>query len=374
MGSASLTARKKSIMSVVRICVVLGTRPEIIKLSPVIRECEKKKFPFFIVHTNQHYSANMDTVFFKELGLPQPKYNLNIREALHGKMVGRMLEEIEKVFLTEKPSMVLVQGDTNTVLAGALAAAKLQIKVGHVEAGLRSYDRTMPEELNRVTVDHLSDLLFVPTQQQEKILLGEGILKEKILVTGNTVVDAVMQSIEQAKKDKRYHHYTKERYMLLTMHRPANVDDPKVLQDIIDTLEDLSVELDLKIYFPAHPRTVQAMKNLSRGIHTDHIIVMEPVQYLEMLMLEQCAQLILTDSGGVQEEACILHVPCVTLRDNTERPETVEVGASKIAGTTRNGIFNAAHKMIKVSKKWINPFGDGKAAVRIIRQVRSLST
>lgn len=356
-----------------RICFVLGTRPEIIKFSPVIRECEKKKIPFFIVHTNQHYSANMDTVFFKELRLPQPKFNLNIRESLHGKMVGCMLEEIEKVFLAEKPSIVLVQGDTNTVLAGALAAAKLQIKIGHVEAGLRSYDRTMPEELNRVVVDHLSDLLFPPTQQQKKILFGEGIPKEKIFVTGNTVVDAVIQSIKQARKDKRYNHYAKERYMLLTMHRPANVDDPVVLRGIIDTLEDLSAELDLKIYFPAHPRTVRAMKKLSREIRTDRIIVMEPVQYLEMLMLEQCAQLILTDSGGVQEEACILHVPCVTLRDNTERPETVEVGASKVAGTTRNGIFNAAHKMIKAPRTWTNPFGDGKAAARIILQIRLLS-
>lgn len=350
-----------------KVCFILGTRPEIIKLSPVIRVCKKRKIPFFILHTNQHYSAEMDSVFFDELDLPRPKYNLGIRESLHGKMVGHMLEGIEEILLKEKPSIVLVQGDTNTVLAGGLAAAKLQIKVGHVEAGLRSYDRTMPEEINRVVVDHLSDYLFCPTKKQKQILLGEGIDAKKIVVTGNTIVDAVLQNIKQSKKNKTYAHYARERYMLLTMHRPANVDNPKILSDILLSLEKLSTRVGFPIYFPVHPRTLQAMKKLSHFVHEKHIRLMEPVQYLEMLALEKHAQLILTDSGGVQEEACILKTPCITLRDNTERPETVDVGANIVAGTKKQGIFIAAKKMLTVSRTWKNPFGDGRASDRILK-------
>ncbi len=374
MGSTSFKKRKhvymnsthKTLRFSKKICFILGTRPEIIKLSPVVRECRRRKIPFFILHTNQHYSADMDSLFFDELGLPRPKYNLGVHESLHGKMVGRMLIGIEEILLKEKPSIVLVQGDTNTVLAGGLAAAKLQIKVGHVEAGLRSYDRTMPEELNRVVVDHLSDLLFCPTKKQKHILLQEGVSKKNIIVTGNTIVDAVLQNIKRAKKDKKYSHYAQEKYMLLTMHRPANVDNPVILQRILDVLEELSQKNKMQILFPAHPRTVQAMKQLSRGLQGEYIKVLKPVQYLEMLMMVQYAQLILTDSGGLQEEACILHTPCVTLRENTERPETLEVGANLIAGTERNGIFFATKKMMQKPKTWMNPFGDGRASAQII--------
>jgi len=349
------------------ICFILGTRPEIIKLSPVIRVCKQRKIPFFILHTNQHYSAEMDRVFFDELHLPRPKYNLGIHESLHGKMVGHMLEGIEKILLKEKPSIVLVQGDTNTVLAGGLAAAKLQIKVGHVEAGLRSYDRTMPEEINRIVVDHLSDYLFCPTMKQKQILLGEGIDAKKIVVTGNTIVDAVLQNMKQSEKNKTYSFYAKERYILLTMHRPANVDDPKILSDILLSLEELSARAGFPIYFPVHPRTLQAMQKSSHVVHEKYIRLMEPVQYLEMLALEKYAQLILTDSGGVQEEACILRAPCITLRENTERPETVDVGANIVAGIKKRGIFMAAKKMLTVSENWRNPFGNGKAGEKIIK-------
>jgi len=238
-----------------KIAIILGTRPEIIKLSPIVRECQKRNLDFFILHTNQHFSANMDQVFFEELELPQPKYNLNIQESLHGKMTGRMLSGIEEVLINEKPNWVLVQGDTNTVLAGGLAAAKLQIKVGHVEAGLRSYDRTMPEELNRIVTDHLSDALFTPTQKQADILKSEGIDQAKIYVTGNTIVDAEYQNREIVKKHPEYDHYKNERFALLTMHRPSNVDNKETLERIINALTQASIENNLPIYFQIHPRT-----------------------------------------------------------------------------------------------------------------------
>ncbi len=352
-----------------KVCFVLGTRPEIIKLSPVIRECERKDIPFFIIHTNQHYSSEMDGSFFQELHLPKPTYNLDIHETLHGRMVGRMLESIERVLLKENPSLVFVQGDTNTVLAGGLASAKLQIPVGHVEAGLRSYDRTMPEEINRVLVDHVSDYLFCPTQKQADIALGEGIEKKKIYVTGNTVVDAVQQNIQRAEQDMRYSHYKKEKYMLLTMHRPSNVDNPDTLRQIVEALYTVSRDQEKKIYFPIHPRTIQALQRAKIVLDSACIVQMAPFQYLEMLVAQKYAHLILTDSGGVQEEACILKTPCVTIRNTTERPETVEVGANVVAGVTKNGILQAVQKIESVSKDWTNPFGNGDAAEKIIDAV-----
>jgi UDP-N-acetylglucosamine 2-epimerase (non-hydrolysing) len=353
-----------------KIAIILGTRPEIIKLSPIVRECQKHNLDFFILHTNQHFSANMDQVFFDELELPQPKYNLNIQESLHGKMTGRMLTGIEEVLLQEKPDWVLVQGDTNTVLAGGLAAAKLQIKVGHVEAGLRSYDRTMPEELNRIVTDHLSDALFSPTQKQADILKNEGIDQKKIFVTGNTIVDAVYQNREIVKKHPEYDHYKDERYTLLTMHRPANVDEKETLQRIVDALTQASIENDLPIYFPIHPRTKKNLERFGIQLNEAQIKLMDPVGYLEMLALEQSAKVILTDSGGLQEEACILEVPCVTLRENTERPETVEVGASVLVGSDEKRIIQAIHHSLDTSACWGNPFGNGYASIDILKFLR----
>ena len=207
--------------------IILGTRPEIIKMSPVIRECDRLRLDYFILHTGQHYSYNLDKVFFKQLGLPSPKYNLSVGSGTHAEETGKMLIGIEKVLLKEKPDIVLVEGDTNTVLAAALAAAKLQIKVGHVEAGLRSYDRQMPEELNRTLADHCSDYLFAPTEKAKTILLGEGVSEEKIFVTGNTIVDAVYQNLDVAKKKAKILdnlHLAPKEYFLLTLHRQENVD------------------------------------------------------------------------------------------------------------------------------------------------------
>lgn len=352
-----------------KIAVILGTRPEIIKLSPVIRELVSRKIDHFIIHSNQHYSENMDAVFFKELELEAPKYNLNVGSGLHGEMTAKILTGVEKILIEEKPDWVLVQGDTNTAMAGALAASKLQIKVGHIEAGLRSYDRTMPEETNRIVTDHVSDVLFAPTQKQAEILLSENISSSKIFTTGNTIVDAVNQNVALLKKHSEYDHYITEKYFLLTTHRPSNVDSKENLSELLEAITQSSLKYNYPVYFPIHPRTKKQLETFGININTDQIKLMEPTGYLEMLALEKNAQLIFTDSGGIQEEACILQVPSLTLRDNTERPETLEVGASVLVGHNNQKILSKTVKMINTPRTWPNPFGDGLAANKILSQL-----
>lgn len=349
------------------IVIILGTRPEIIKMSPIIRECEKQHIDYFILHTGQHYSYNMDKVFFDQLSLPDAKYNLDTGSGMHGEQTARMLTGIEKVLLKETPDAVLVQGDTNTVLAGALSACKLHIKVGHVEAGLRSYDRQMPEEINRVLTDHCSDYLFAPTEKSRQILLKEGIANEKIFVTGNTVVDAVYQNLKQAKNNVLLDLGFKQKgYILVTVHRQENVDSFKRFKSIIDGINLVTKELDMPAIYPIHPRSMKMMNKYGLNINSS-IKFIDPVDYLNFLQLEANARLVLTDSGGVQEETCILNVPCVTLRDNTERPETVEVESNMLAGIESNKIVECARRMLLKNNDWKNPFGDGKAAERIVK-------
>ncbi|AEH06985.1 non-hydrolyzing UDP-N-acetylglucosamine 2-epimerase [Methanothermococcus okinawensis] len=371
-----------------KIGVILGTRPEIIKLSSIIRELERLKnykelnsiykdigsINYFIIHTNQHYSENMDKIFFKELNLPIPNYNLNVGSGSHGKQTAKMLEGIEEVLIKEKPDVVIVQGDTNTVLAGALAASKLKIKVAHVEAGLRSFDKNMPEEINRVLTDHLSDYLFAPTDIAKENLLNEGI-KEKIFVVGNTIVDATLQNIGIAERREDIKKFVKllsngDEYFLLTLHRAENTDNRERLKSIVEAIVEISTKYDKnKIIFPIHPRTKKRLKeyNLFDKLKNENIKIIKPVGYLEFLMLEKNAKLILTDSGGVQEEACILKVPCITLRDNTERPETINVGCNILVGANKEKIINGIESMLKNAGNWENPFGDGKTGKTIVK-------
>jgi UDP-N-acetylglucosamine 2-epimerase (non-hydrolysing) len=367
-----------------KVGLVFGTRPEIIKLSSLMRLFEKTRTPYFMVHTGQHYSYTMDRVFFKELRLPQPDYALHVRSkspVLQGDHTGRMLALIERVLLKENPSHVLVQGDTNTVLAGSLAASKISTTrsfsglsyiLGHVEAGLRSYDREMPEELNRFISDHLSDRLFAPTAVARRNLLAEGVDKRKIFVTGNTVVDAVFQNLaiaREAAAERPVDRPARGRYILVTLHRQENVDEPKRLAGILRGIEESSRRLGWPVLFPMHPRTRLKVKKF--GIRfSGRIAVTEPVGYFEFLDLQSRAGLVLTDSGGVQEEACILGVPCVTLRTTTERPETVAAGANALAGVESGPIARAAARMAAKRKAWKNPYGDGKAAERILRVLR----
>jgi UDP-N-acetylglucosamine 2-epimerase (non-hydrolysing) len=350
-----------------KIAIVLGTRPEIIKMSPVIRECTKRDVDYFILHTGQHYTYNLDKVFFEQLELPDAKYNLDVGSGSHGAQTGTILREIENVLIQEKPDVVLVEGDTNTVLAGALAATKLHIKVGHVEAGLRSYDRTMPEEINRVLADHCSDYLFAPTEKSKQILLGEGIPTTRIVVTGNTVVDAVYQNLSICEGRTNPLHelgLVSGEYFLATAHRQENVDFKARFESIISGLERVAGAFGLPVIYPIHPRSRKMMDRF--GLKSTGILFIDPVDYLSFLQLESKAKLVLTDSGGVQEETCILNVPCVTLRDNTERPETLEVGSNILAGTKAETILAATTEMLGRTVNWANPFGDGSASEKII--------
>lgn len=348
-----------------KIAIILGTRPEIIKLSPIIRECEQQGIDYFIVHTNQHYSVGMDRVFFEELKLPLPKYNLNVHDLGQGAMVGNMLIALEPILLDEQPDWILVQGDTNTVLSGALSAAKLGIRLGHVEAGLRSYDRSMPEEVNRVITDHLADALFCPTPDSADILSSEGIDHAKIVVTGNTIVEAVTENLKLAETGKHLAIDKDQDYFLLTMHRPSNVDNQAKLSKLISALENLAKKHGCPIIFPIHPRTKAAITRFRLTLDQSKINLIEPTGYLDMLLLEKHAKLILTDSGGLQEEACILKVPCVTLRDNTERPETITAGANMLYGGEQQ-LESSVGEMLKKARNWPNPYGDGNTSTKIL--------
>ena len=354
------------------IAIILGTRPEIIKMAPVIRECQRCGLDYSIIHTGQHYSYQMDRIFFEQLELPQPDHNLDVGSGNHGVQTGRILADLEAVLMAERPDVVLVQGDTNTVIAGALAASKLHIKVGHVEAGLRSYDRSMPEEINRVVADHVSDYCFAPTETSKANLLKEGIAEEKIHVTGNTIVDSVYQNLEIAMRKVNILadlDLEPKGYFLVTSHRQENVDSKERLGEIIRGLEMVKSEFGLPVVFPVHPRTRKMVESF--GFELDGIRAIEPLGFLEFLQLEANARLALTDSGGVQEEACILGVPCVTLRDNTERPETLEVGANVLAGTESQRIIEGARKMLGTREGWKNPFGEGNTGQRIIQILRN---
>jgi UDP-N-acetylglucosamine 2-epimerase (non-hydrolysing) len=345
--------------------IILGTRPEIIKCSPLIRECEKRSLSFFILHTGQHYSYNMDRVFFEQLQLPSAKYNLDVGSGPHGKQTGKMLEGVEQILLEERPDIVLVQGDTNTVLAGAIAATKLGIKVAHVEAGLRSFDKGMPEEINRILADHCSDFLFAPTDGAKTLLLREGIDKN-VYVVGNTVVDAVHQNLFFAEKTRTLENLSlhPHEYILATSHRQENVDNKKRFQGIMKGLQLVQREFDVPLIYTIHPRAKRQLETFN--IDASGVTLVEPLDYLAFLQMESNAKLVLTDSGGVQEETCILGVPCVTLRDNTERPETTEVGSNMLAGTDPKRILAFSKKMTCNKGKWANPFGDGKTAPRIL--------
>ena len=356
-----------------KIAIVVGTRPEIIKMSPVILYCEQQAIPYFILHSGQHYSYNLDKVFFEQLELPQPLYNLDVGSGSQAVQIGRILQGMEPILMKEKPSVVLVEGDTNTVLAGALAAAKLQIPVGHVEAGLRSYDRSMPEEINRVLTDHCSDYLFAPTEKSRQILRGEGIPDQKVFVTGNTIVDAVVRNRLLAEKKTTILQelgVRPKQYFLATVHRQENVEKKTRFSEILSGLFQVQKKYGLPVLYPMHPHARRKMEEF--GLSGEGITLLDPVDYLSFLQLEKNAQIVLTDSGGVQEEACILGIPCVTLRENTERPETLEVGANVLAGTDPERIVSCVASMVKVNKQWDNPFGSGIAGKQIIEILRKV--
>jgi UDP-N-acetylglucosamine 2-epimerase (non-hydrolysing) len=341
------------------ICIVVGTRPEIIKMSPIVEACQKEGQGCFILHTGQHYSHNMDGVFFEQLGLPEPKYNLHVGSETAPRQIAAIIKGAEEVFTKQKPSIVLVEGDTNSVLAGALTALQMKIPVGHVEAGLRSFDKTMPEEVNRIITDHVSDFLFAPTELSGRHLRQENIAPDRIFVTGNTIVDVVKKycPTETGKTGRRGD------YILATIHRQENVDIPERFRAILKGLDEVGAWFKKPVVYPIHPRSKKMMEQY--GYKTS-VQLIEPLDYFQFLKMESGADLIITDSGGVQEEACILNVPCVTVRDNTERQETVEIGANILAGAAPEKILACAKEMLNRKKIWKQPYGDGHTAEEII--------
>ena len=365
-----------------KIAIVLGTRPEIIKMASVMDEIEKRGHELLLIHTGQHYDKEMSENFFIDLKLPTPNYNIHVGSGSHGAQTGRMMEGIEEVLVDEKPDILLVQGDTNAVLAGALVASKLHIPVGHVEAGLRSFDETMPEEINRLAADICSKLYFVPTEESAINLEMEGISRKRIFITGNTVVDACFRNLEISKeRDKSQYDEglsqidldNMENIAALTMHRAETVDDRERLTNIIEAIEELD---DLNIIFPIHPRTKKTMENFNlfnRLNDLPHVHIIKPVGYLDFLLLISKSTLILTDSGGLQEEAITLDVPALTLRYNTERPETVNAGGNILVGSDKEAIIRNARKILddeefaNQMKSAKNPYGMGNAAEQMIK-------
>ncbi len=351
-----------------KIGIILGTRPEIIKLAPIIRELEKKKLDYFIIHTGQHYAYNLDKIFFEELNLPQPKYNLEVGSHIYGKQMSLIIKNLEEKLKLENPDIILVEGDTNSVLAGALVANKLGIKIGHVEAGLRVY-QIMIEEFNRSLTGVYVDYHFAPTSLSKENLLKEDVPESKIFITGNTIVDALFENIKLANSKYNIlskYNLEKDNYILVTLHRPESVDNKKNLRSILKGVELLND----KIIFPIHPRTKNRLKEFNLNLPSN-IIEIEPQGYFEFLQLMINAKLVITDSGGVQEETCILKVPCVTLREGTERPETLQVGSNMLAGYDPMKILEYSKTMLKKERNWDNPFGDGKSAEKIVNIITS---
>jgi len=351
-----------------RIAIVLGTRPEIIKLAPIIKLCDSEEISYTLIHTGQHYSDKLDGVFFEQLGLDEPDYNLQTGSGNHGKQTGQMLEGIERILLEEEPDIVLVHGDTNSTLAGGIIASKIDVCLGHVEAGLRSFDKQMPEEVNRIITDHISDCLFAPTEESAELLRNEGISEDRISVVGNTIVDAVLDHQDLAARRSTVLEdldISRDKFLLLTAHRPENVDDCSRYTRLLDGVARTAEWYDMPVIYPTHPRASKMMVEFDISV-PQQIRLVEPQDFLDFLHLESTARLVFTDSGGVQEECCILKTPCVTLRNNTERPETVNVGANSLAGVSPDEITATAFAMTETETTWEVPFGDGQASKRIL--------
>ena len=356
-----------------KIVTIVGARPQFIKMAPVSREL-RKCCEEIVIHTGQHYDYEMNEVFFKELNIPEPDYNLGVGSGTHGYQTGEMLKGIEKILICEKPDVVLVYGDTNSTLAGALAAVKLHIKVAHVEAGVRSYDRRMPEEINRVLTDHASDILFAPTENAVKNLEREGI-KNGVFLVGDVMVDSLMQNIGIAEKKSKILErlgLKKKEYLVATVHRPENTDNKKNLENIIKAF----VESGDKIVFPAHLRTIKALKkfDLYNSLErASNVTLIKPVGYFDMLVLEKYAKKILTDSGGVQKEAYIFKVPCITMRNTTEWIETLQDGWNILVGSDKKKIIETIRYFEPTRDTHTNIFGDGSASKKIAYFLRGFS-
>ncbi len=346
--------------------VLIGTRPEFIKLAPVLRVLEKRDIPYILIHSGQHYSLELDKQIMEDLGLPEPDYELDVGSGTQADQTGKIMLGVEQILIKEKPEVLVVHGDTNTMLAGSLAAVKLHIPIAHVESGLRSFDNRMPEEINRIITDRISTLLFAPTEGTKQNLLREGVDKNKIFITGNTIVDALIDHLPLAEKSSVLGrcNLQSDDYILVTAHRVETVDDPKRLRDLISLLQYATLILKKKIIWPIHPRTVKqlSLNNIKLGTS---IKTIPPTDYLDMLSLMNNAAFIMTDSGGIQEEAYILKKRLVTLRNSTERPETLT--ANFLVDLDKNKFKKAINEFKNGKVYWQKDvFGKGNAGELII--------
>ena len=346
-----------------RILHVVGARPNFIKAAPAIAALAEHGFPQTLVHTGQHYDVAMSDVFFRQLGMPKPDYNLEVGSGSHAVQTANIMVRFEEVLLKDRPDLVLAYGDVNSTVAAALVCAKLGIRVGHVEAGLRSFDRTMPEEINRLVTDQLADLLFTPSEDGNRNLEREGIAPEKIHLVGNLMIDTLVRLLPSARRPEFLG--VNGDYLLVTLHRPSNVDQPGRLRQLFQILQDLSREL--AVVFPVHPRTRRRLADLGLSADGTGLRLAEPLGYLEFLALQRDARAVITDSGGVQEETTYLGVPCLTVRSNTERPITVEIGTNHLVGENLSELGAALRNILSRSAKKgvIPPLWDGNAGQRL---------
>lgn len=356
---------------------IVGARPNFMKMAPIIEAMNKypEQIHHVLVHTGQHYDEKMSQSFFVDLGMPKPDINLEVGSGSHAEQTAKIMVEFEKVCLQEKPDLVIVVGDVNSTMACTITAKKLGIKVAHVEAGLRSRDMTMPEEINRLCTDVLCDYLFTTDHFADENLRAEGIPQEKIFFVGNVMIDTLLKHREKAKEVGLVNKWGLKPggFATLTLHRPSNVDDPKILGNLLEALYEISKELP--IIFPIHPRTRKMAEQFglshyfNSGDKVEGIWVTEPLGYMEFLHLNMNARLVLTDSGGLQEETTVLGVPCITLRNNTERPVTCEVGTNFLVGNNPAKVLDCARKILggEVPKGTVPEKWDGKAAERIVQ-------
>ncbi len=351
---------------------IVGARPNFMKIAPIVREMRRRDTEFqpLIVHTGQHYDAAMSDSFFVDLGIPKPDFHLEIGSHSHAVQTAKIMIAFEPIVLAEKPDWVLVVGDVNSTIACAIVCAKLGVKIAHVEAGLRSRDRSMPEEINRVLTDSISDLLLTTSQDADENLKHEGVADDKIKFVGNVMIDSLFYNLEKAKalNVRENLDLSGKDYGVLTLHRPSNVDEKEVFSRLLDAL--ISISEKLPIIFPVHPRTKANIEKFgfAERVKNSNIKLIEPLGYLDFMNLYSGAKLVLTDSGGLQEETTALGIPCLTLRENTERPITIELGTNVLVGTNTEKIKQAACSILEdTSKKdkQIPPLWDGHAAERI---------
>ena len=354
------------------IIVVVGARPNFMKMAPLYSELKKRNLKALLVHTGQHYDQNMSNIFFEELGMPKPDIYLGVGSETHAKQTAKIMIDFEQVCVDNKPQRVIVAGDVNSTIACALVATKLNIPVDHVEAGLRSFDNTMPEEINRILTDRISSLLFTPSEDANTNLINEGIDPNSIKLTGNIMIDSLVSNLEKTNnKILKKLNIKEKQYTLVTLHRPSNVDKKNILREIVNALRRISEKIP--VVFPLHPRTKNKMKEFNIESNNTGIIFTEPLGYLDFLSLTKNAKLVLTDSGGIQEETTALGIPCLTLRENTERPITVKEGTNKIIGNTKSRIIEEFNYILSNERQSYNipKLWDGKTAKRIADIIES---